>query len=530
MAGALRTYGTSDLAGQVEQLGPQPVAQAVLRRVSQLDDGAGPLTRALAVLGGPTPLRHAATLSGLDLAQAARLADQLRAADVLAPGSTLEFAHPIVRAAIYESILPGERALAHARAALLLEGDGTDAERVALHLLHSEPNGNPHVTALLRAAATMASGRGAPGTAANYLRRALDEPPLPTTRPAVLLELGLALASDRDPGAVPALQQAVGLANTPRDQSAAALLAARVLGLWGHHDAVAGICRDALAAGHDLGPAADDLEAELLGSSLISTATAGEAWARALSRLADPGAPGAWRVYDALLATGTAQPGSDALARLAPVLADGLGEISPSSLTAVYALLVLILNDELSAASQICDEVLSAARARGSMTMVAHASCLRSMINRRLGKLEDAAADGRLALDFKLATSPPLAVAWAAAFCIEALTCLGRLDEAEAVATAAAGREPPDGWLHTVLFLQARGALRVAQRRPAAALDDLHSAGAGWRDLGIRRAHRDGPARAGGRTRQRTARARPKDGHPGDAGHRAPGVRRGRRR
>jgi len=31
----------------------------------------------------------------------------------------------------------------------------------------------------------------------------------------------------------------------------------------------------------------------------------------------------------------------------------------------------------------------------------------------------------QLALGFKLATSPPLAVAWAAAFSIDALTCLG---------------------------------------------------------------------------------------------------------
>jgi len=510
LVGALGADGTSDLAGQVARLGPQPVAQAVLRRVSQLGEDAGPLTRALAVLGGPAPLRHAATLSGLDLARAAPLADQLRAADVLAPGATLEFAHPIVSTAIYESIPPGERALAHARAALLLQGDGADAERVALHLLHSEPDSNQQVTAVLRAAATAASGRGAPGIAADYLRRALAEPPLAQARPAVLLELGLALASDRSPAAVPALRQAVELAAAPRDRPAAALLAARVLGIWGHHDAVIGICHDALAAGDDLGPAADDLEAELLASSLISTATAASAWARAQSRLADPDAPAGWRIYGALYATSTAQPADDVLARLAPVLASGLRDISPSSLAAVYVLLVLIVNDELATASQICDQVLSAARSRGSMSMVAHASCLRSVINRRLGKLEDAAADGMLALDFKLATSPPLAVAWAAAFCIEALTCLGRLEEAETVATAAASREPPGGWLHTVLFWQARGALRVAQRRPAEALDDLTAAGAGWRDLGI-----DHPAIASWRTA--AAAAHTATGHPGQA-------------
>ena len=129
------------------------------------------------------------------------------------------------------------------------------------------------------------------------------------------------------------------------------------------------------------------------------------------------------------------------------------------------------------------------------MSMVAHASCLHSMIMRRLGRLEEAAADARLALDFKLATSPPVAVAWAAAFCVDALTCLGRLEEAEAVAEVTAGRKPPEGWLHTLLFRQARGALRVATHRPADALEDLLTAAAGWQALGA-----ENPAVASWRT------------------------------
>ena len=168
-----------------------------------------------------------------------------------------------------------------------------------------------------------------------------------------------------------------------------------------------------------------------------------------------------------MCATAAAQPASDALARLAPVLAAGLRDIPPDSLTAVYALLVLIWNEELATAGSICNAVLSAARGRGSMSMVAHASCLRSMIMRRLGQLDDAADDGKLALDFKLATSPPLAIAWAAAFCIDALTPLGRLDQADAVAAAAADRDPPAGWIHTLLFLQARGLSGSRSAAPA---------------------------------------------------------------
>jgi DNA-binding CsgD family transcriptional regulator len=278
---------------------------------------------------------------------------------------------------------------------------------------------------------------------------------------------------------------AVELTTAPAGHATAALLSARVLGIWGHHDSVAVICRDALAAGGIPGPAADSLEAELFANTMINAAASGEALERAQGRLASPGTSSAWRVNGALVAAGVAQPPGDALARLAPVLASGLRDVPPDSLTAVYALLMLIWSGELATASDICDTVLSAARGRGSMSMVAHASCLRSMIMRRIGRFDDAAADAALALDFKLVTSPPLAVAWAAALCIDALTCLGRLDDAAAVAAATAGREPPVGWIHTLAFLQARGALRVAQRRHAEALDDLLAAGEGWRALGI---------------------------------------------
>src|SRR6266702_1652562 len=362
----------------------EPIAQAVLRRIGPEGPEGGRLARALAVLGGPAPLRQAAALAGLDLPAAARLADRLRAADVLAPGSVLEFAHPIVRTAVYESIPPGERALAHAEAARLLERDGTGAERLALHLLRSEPGGDPRVAALLRAAAAAATGRGDPGAAAACLRRALDEPPPAADRPGLLLELGIALARERSPAAVPALREAVELAGP-----GAALLAARVLGIWAYHAEAAAICRDALAgAVLEDGPdeLADSLQAELFQNAVISAETVGEALALARRT----GRSAAWGVNDALLAA-TAADGDVDLPAL-----DG---ISPDSLTAVYALLVLIWTGELEAAGRICDTVLADARRCGSMSMVAHASCLHSMIMRRLGRLEEAADAARLALD-----------------------------------------------------------------------------------------------------------------------------------
>src|SRR5262249_12090918 len=258
------------------------------------------------------------------------------------------------------------------------------------------------------------------------------------------------------------------------------------------------------------GPGAASLEAELFANALISADSIGEALERAQGRLASPGTSSAWRVNGALAAAAAAQPPGDALALLDPVLADGLRDVPPDSLTAVYTLLVLIWTEDLATAGDICEAVLSAARGRGSMSMVSHASCLHSMIMRRIGRLDDAAADAALALDFKLATSPPLAVAWAAALGIEALTRLGRLDDADAIAAPADGRGPPVGWIPTAAFLQARGALRVAQDRYAEALDDLLAAGEGWRALGI-----ETPAAASWRTA--AAAAHPALGYPQEA-------------
>ena len=236
-------------------LGPRPVADAVTRRIGQLNEGAVALARALAVLGRSAPLRRVATLAGMDLPQAALLTDRLRAASVLAAGALLEFEQPVVRNAIYDSVPPGERAMAHARAAALLEADGADTELVALHLLRSEPGAAPRAVTVLRAAAAAASERGAPDTAAEYLRRALAEPPPAGERAALLLGLGLALASDRDEAAVAVLREAVAQAGDGQpagpDQPAAAtaaLLSSGALGIWGHHDRAAEIALAGLSA------------------------------------------------------------------------------------------------------------------------------------------------------------------------------------------------------------------------------------------------------------------------------------------
>src|SRR5205807_7420648 len=53
-------------AERIGGLGPSSVARAVLARLTRIGHQAVGLAQAIAVLGGPTELRHAAALAGLD--------------------------------------------------------------------------------------------------------------------------------------------------------------------------------------------------------------------------------------------------------------------------------------------------------------------------------------------------------------------------------------------------------------------------------------------------------------------------------
>ena len=93
-------------------------------------------------------------------------ADDLVRSDMFVRTERLGFVHPIVRAALYEDLAPGERQARHAAAAKALEHEGAPPERLTVHLLRTSPTGDPRRIATLRAAATVAARRGAPAAAA----------------------------------------------------------------------------------------------------------------------------------------------------------------------------------------------------------------------------------------------------------------------------------------------------------------------------------------------------------------------------
>ena len=94
------------------------------------------------MLGDDCELRLAARVSRLSADAAHTAADDLVRADILARRARLGFVHPIVRAALYEDLGPGEREARHAAAADGAGGRGRPgAERVTAHLLLDRPDG-----------------------------------------------------------------------------------------------------------------------------------------------------------------------------------------------------------------------------------------------------------------------------------------------------------------------------------------------------------------------------------------------------
>src|SRR5262249_3599391 len=113
---------------------------------------------------------------------------------VLGEGAQLTFAHPIIRAAIYSSLLPDERSMRHAEAAALLHARGAPVEQVAAQLLVAGTMDEPWMLEQLLLAARSALVLGAPRNAAGYLRRALELDGESTGRVQLLTQLGHAEA------------------------------------------------------------------------------------------------------------------------------------------------------------------------------------------------------------------------------------------------------------------------------------------------------------------------------------------------
>ncbi|MDN0196542.1 AAA family ATPase [Streptomyces sp. S.PNR 29] len=148
---------------------------------------------AAAVLGAPVSPDLAATIAVVGSEAAAEAIERLRAARILTDGHEagrgLEFVHPLIATTIYRSIPSGLRVGLHNSAAEALRAAGGSPTAAARHLLEVPCEGKPEAVRCLREAAREYLRAGAPEAARRALTRALQEPPLPEDRAALLHEL-----------------------------------------------------------------------------------------------------------------------------------------------------------------------------------------------------------------------------------------------------------------------------------------------------------------------------------------------------
>lgn len=482
----VRVNGISPAAEQADrvgEVGPTTVARATSARLERLSDGATPLAHAVAVLGDGAQLAHAATLAGIDPAEATRVLDELADADVLRSAVDLGFAHPIVRQAVYLGIPAGERAQLHLDAARLLrDGRPGGMERAAAHLLHTLPAAEAWVVECLHVGAQRALAGGAPETATNYLLRALDESPPDDTRATLLIDLGRAEALAGRPTAIARMRAAVALLDQPQERARALAQLGQALYAAGDNPGAASAFDEGLQV---LGGADSVLEEELtagyLGAARLDFRTREAALTRFKDLLAgsSEATTPAQRELLAQRALEHAMLGSasaDDVVALVHRAHGGdqmLREVTSDAVAYAGAAAALLFCDALLDVESTTTAGLEDARRRGSVVGFALMSAIRGASRYLRGDIAGALGDleGGLENVPIMVLVQPFAHGWTALAHIER----GELDEAERLVSVPDGEADRHFTYNWVLF--ARGRLALARGKPAQALEDLLECG-----------------------------------------------------
>jgi hypothetical protein len=324
------------------------------------------------VLGDGTRLQDAAALAGSDVEAAARAATTLVRAGLLRVEDPLEFAHPVVRTAIYQQIGADGRSRAHRRAAELLLAAGAPSQQAAAHLLLTLPSADRFVSKVLGRAAEQSLAQGAPQAAVAYLRRALAEQGTDVERAELLHRLGVAEQSAAIPGAVEHLGQALALTTDPVRHAEMALPYAIALGLLDRLGIAVEVLQAAIGV---LGGRRPEL-GQLLEATLINTASMDlDRHAMAVERIAHvqertlgagPG-PAMMRVVLAFHDAWVGRARERCVALAVAALDEGLLSRSSDVMLGVNALFALTCAEEVQTVARFIDEALAAARRRGNL-------------------------------------------------------------------------------------------------------------------------------------------------------------------
>jgi DNA-binding CsgD family transcriptional regulator len=495
---AVAREGTSPTAEQVPRLleiGAQGVSRAVGLRLTRLPAEALALLRAASILGDGAELRHAAALAGVEASELGAAAAALVRLDLLRREDPLEFFHPVVRSAVYETLDVVERDAAHRLAAELLLDAGARPESAAGHLLRIAPRADAFVVSTLRQAAERSLAQGAAEAAVGFLSRALDEQLDPAVRAEVLIELGLAERRTNGPAAADHLRAGGRLLADRTRRCSVALELGRALWFTDRIGDALAVFEQAL---NEMNRKRNPDLYELLVAELISSAW----WDPETYPIAEA-AIGEFDLdglhgglgSEILLGTmahyeyrlGLRRERAIELARRA--LAPG-NLLASGSLAFYYAVNVLPRCGLLGEAVSILDQAIAQARRCGDIFNVAFMLLWRGKHQTHRGDLRAAVADLREALDLCVAHGMRVAWPYNIGFLAHALLEQGEADEAARVIDLGDFPEQlPLDQAHLAYFRLYRGRLRIETGSPERGVEELLQVG----DT-VRPVHLDNPS------------------------------------
>jgi DNA-binding CsgD family transcriptional regulator len=178
---------------------PRSYSSFVGSNLAHCGADAGALAKAAAVVGDRLPLARSVQLSGLDWPRAGAALDRLSEAGLvtLTAANEVCFSHPLVRAAIYHDIAPGERSTLHLGAA----GSSLDSSEQLRHRVAAALGEDPDLALEVATAAGGEAARGAFATAAHDFLTALRLGPRRPEADEWVLQAAECLASSGDTSA-----------------------------------------------------------------------------------------------------------------------------------------------------------------------------------------------------------------------------------------------------------------------------------------------------------------------------------------
>ena len=400
------------------------------------------------------------------------------------------FSHPIVRSGLYAELSSAERAQGHRRAAQVLAEQPNANERVAKHLLVSEPAGDDWVVERLVEAAGRACKQGAPESEAMFLRRALAEPPAADRRSGLLLDLGMAEASAGLADWPEHLREAVDTA----PDAAAAADAAMVLGLGLSRaqrfaEAVEVLDRASSSLDSQCSEVALLLESAAVVAGMNDPATAPSAALRREAlrvRAADdreaPPELLAVAAFTSVLTNEPAEVGAELASRALLAgerLAQGSDERPWFSFATWFSQTThaLLWTERYAQLGPLLDASIAQGRATGDSSRLAVGLAHRGWLALRRGDLCAAEGDTRAALAATELPAPTMYRVLNGGVLVKTLIDQGELDEAEQALAPLEAEVERQSITATALRL-ARGRLRVDRGRVAEGLEDFLAVGA----------------------------------------------------